>query len=326
MQSAVFSGRQSTFRWLVLSVVLCALLSVSLSCTSGYRPQIAARPSLNEADLSALAYESLANRAGVVIVIDPRYGRILKRVSRGTEVRFSASPFELAQLVTAYAALDAGIINAQSLQLCREQGRQINVSEALSHSCPSFFTELSRRITPEQFVRAAGVIGFIYYGAESPTWDQTLVRPVAADIPTELSADQFAALASRGEGMTAEDLHLAALAAALASGTTASERFAAYIMINAKAVAPPVVSFNRQALAVIQGGLRRAVDEGEARAAAHIEHRVAAKIGGRDGQAISISWVPAQDPQLALVVYLKDAVARDAAEVAGKFYEYWYRK
>jgi cell division protein FtsI/penicillin-binding protein 2 len=307
-----------------LSLIITSLFITA--CTPGYRPQIPARPAVSETDLSDMAYEALGQRAGVMILVDPRYGRVVKRVSRGTDVQFAAAPFELAQLVTAYAALEAGAITDRTTSECRETKRQIEVTEALAHSCPAFFAELSRRITHAQFVRAAGVIGFIYYGIESPTYDQTLIRPVTARIAAHSSAQAFTELAVKGAGMEARDLHFAQLAASLASGTTASERFAAYIMVSAKAAAPPVVSLNQQALAVIRRGLIRAVDEGEAKAAAQVGRKVAGKVGSGNGDALFISYAPADEPEIAVVVYLKEAVGRDAAEVAGKFYQYWFRK
>ncbi len=312
-------------RWCALGWILTSLF-IGSSCAAGYRPQVASRPVASETELSAMAYEALDNRAGTIIVVDPRYGRVLKRVSRGMDVQFTSSPFETAQIVTAYAALDAGLINDKTLLPCHEQGSRVEVTEALARPCPAFFTELSRKLTRAQFAKAAEVIGFTYYGIESPTFDQTRVRPVSAKIPEPLSGESFAALVVKGAEMEARDLHFAQMASSLASGATASERFAAYIMVNAQAAAPKVYSFNRPALAVVRRGLVKAVDEGDAKAAAQIDQKVAGKIGGGNGHALFISYAPANDPQVALVVYLNDAVSRDAAEVAGKFYQAWFSK
>lgn len=306
--------------WLLIFVVVGCI-----SCTPGYRPQIPSRPTLSETELSDMAYEAIGHRTGAIIVVDPRYGRVIKRVSRGTDAQFASSPFGLAQIVTAYAALEAGVIDDRTLLPCRQRG-QIDVTAALAHSCPEFFAELSRRITPAQFTRAAAVIGFTYFGIESPTYDQTLIRPIPARLPEQFTAEAFAALAVKGEGMEARELHFAQLASSLASGVTASERFAAYIMASARVVAPPVVPFNQRALSVVRRGLLKAVEEGEAGAAAHPAKKVAGKIGSGNGQAVFISYAPATDPEIALVVYLKDAAGQDAAEVAGKFYEFWFRQ
>jgi hypothetical protein len=298
----------------------CCLWLILVAC---YRPAPVVSPRLVKKDLGQIAYDALANRAGVVILIDPRYGHILRRVARGTDVQFSSSPFELAQIITAYAALDAGIINEKSLLPCDETGMQTDVVSALSRPCLAFFNELSRRLSLEAFARAADVIGFTYYGIDS-SQAITVVRPISAPMPAQASAESFAALATRGVGMQARDLHFAQLAASLASGATAAERFAVYIAKIARAPAPPMVSFNRQALAVIQRGLVKAVDEGEAKAAANIDHKVAGKMGSGEGRAIFVSYAPAKDPEICLVVYLKEGMGRDAAEVAGKFYQAYF--
>ncbi len=302
--------------------ISCCLWLILAAC---YRPAPVAPPRVVKKDLGQIAYDALINRAGVVILIDPRYGNILRRVARGTDVQFSSSPFEVAQIVTAYAALDGGIINEKSLLPCDETGAQTDIVRALSRPCPAFFTELSQRLSLAAFARAAEIIGFTYYGIDS-SQAITVVRPISAQMPARASAESFAALATRGVGMQARDLHFAQLAASLASGATAAERFAVYIARTTRAPAPPTVSFNRQALAVIQRGLVKAVDEGEAKAAAHIDHKIAGKMGSGEGGAIFVSYAPAKDPELCLVVYLKEGIGRDAAEVAGKFYQAYFGK
>ncbi len=307
--------------WLLMMLVA----GTCVSCTPGYRPQIPAPPTLSETELSDMAYEAIGHRTGAMIVVNPRDGRVIKRVSHGTDAQFVVSPFGLAQIVTAYAALEAGVIDDRTLLPCRQGGR-VDVATALAHSCPEFFAQLSRRITPAQFTRAAAVVGFTYFGIESPTYDQTLIRPVSAKLPDPFTTAALTALAVKGEGMEARELHFAQLASSLASGVTASERFAAYIMASARVVAPPVVPFNQHALAVVRRGLLKAVEEGEAGAAAHPGKQVAGRTGSGQGQAIFISYAPATDPEIALVVYLKDATGQEAAEVAGKFYEFWFRQ
>lgn len=298
----------------------CLLLAVSC-----YHPSAVPRPPAVEEAWSQAAYDALKDHAGVILIVEPRSGRLIKRVGRDSDVQFSSSPFEIAEIVTAYTALDAGLINERTLLACETSGAQTDVVSALAHSCHGFFAELSKRLTPAAFAQAASVVGFTYYGIESPNERASITRPIPARLPIEPSLAEFAALAARGDGMAANDLHFAQLVSSLASGTTAAERFAAYIASTARAPAPAAVSFNRQALAVVRRGLLKAVEEGDAKAAANLDYKVAGKIGGSAGQAIFISYAPANDPRVGLVVYLKDGVGRDAAEVAGKFYQAYFK-
>jgi cell division protein FtsI/penicillin-binding protein 2 len=276
------------------------------------------------AELAQLSYDALEDHAGVVIVVDPQYGNVLKRVSRGMDVRFASSPFETARVVTAYAALDAGIIREQTQFACDDGGEQVNVVEALSRPCPAFFAELSKRIKPAAYKRAAEMLGFSYYGSEERP-AALRMKPVPAKIPVNVSGDEFTALAVRGAGLEAEDLHFAQFASSLASGVTAAERLAHYLLTTSRGIVPPTVPLNRRALDAVQRGLVRAVDDGAAKAAANIDCKVAGAMGGDGKAAIFVSYAPADAPKVALVVYVKEAAPRDAAEVAGRFYRAYFK-
>ncbi|HYE74420.1 MAG TPA: penicillin-binding transpeptidase domain-containing protein [Blastocatellia bacterium] len=274
-------------------------------------------------DLGKLAYDSLENHAGVIIIVDPRYARILRRVSRGTDVRFSSNPFELTQVFTAYTALDAGIIREQTRLDCDSSGKQVAVVEALANSCPTFFAELSKRISPRAFKRSAERLGFTYYNIEARE-ASSRTKPVTIPIPTTLTAEAFQVMAAQGTGLTAEDLHFAQMASSWASGITANEILANYLLTTSQAVVPVTNPINRKAWSIVQRGLVNAVDYGAAKMAANIDHKVAGKMGGDGQTAIFISYAPANAPEIALVVYLKEAQPRDAAKVAGIFYRSYF--
>jgi len=312
-----------------LRIISCLLFSLSAALIAGaacYHPPAVQRLQTAKIDFGQLGYDALENHAGAVMVIDPQYGRIIRRVSRGADVQFSSSPFELAQVVTAYAALDKGLINERTLLPCNGAGEQTDLAGALAHPCPAFFAELSRRLTPAAFRSAAELIGFTYYGIESRKEGLSALRPFSAAIPAAVTGADFEALAARGVGMQASDLHFAQLVSSLASGATASERFAASAAASLQGVAPPATPLNRRALAALRRGLVQAVDEGSAKAAANIDHQVAGKMGSSESAAIFISYAPAEAPRIGLVVYLKEATGRDAAEVAGKFYRAYFAK
>jgi len=150
------------------------------------------------------------------------------------------------------------------------------------------------------------------------------VRPIASTIIPQPNPEEFAELASRGQGMHARELHFAGLVATLASGTTSYERFVAFVQRTAKAPAPPAAKLNVKALEAIRSGMTKSVDQGEASAAATLDEGVAA-IGGADGEnAILIAYAPDRSPRIALVVRLTTGSHRDAAEVAGKFLKNYF--
>ncbi|MEP7270602.1 MAG: hypothetical protein ABI882_03820 [Acidobacteriota bacterium] len=306
------------------SAFLSLLILLTVIGSSGcYRPGVATRPKV-DAGLGQLAYDALAPRSGTVIIIDPRTGRVLSRVGHSADLQFESPVFELAQLITAYAALSSGAINEKTVLPC--DGETINVVEAIGRDCHSFFRVLSEKTTLEAFARSAEALGFVYYGVENSADGSRTVRPIGVRLPTHLERGEFAELAAAGQVMLARDLHFVNLVTTLASGRTTAERFADYISTTARAPAPLMESLNAAALAIVKKGLTRAVESGELAGAATFSGIVAAKAGGSTGRAVLISYAPANNPDVCLVVSLPDGGRRAAADVAGRFYQTYFIK
>ncbi|MBL8205861.1 MAG: hypothetical protein JNM09_16625 [Blastocatellia bacterium] len=311
---------------LLRQLLTCGLL-LSLAFGLGcYRAPIAQRTLAPVLDYGQMGYDALGTHTGAVVILDPQYGRILKRVARGMDVQFTTSPFEVVQLVTAYAALDSGVITEQTKLKCNGSDELVDVTEALARPCPAFFAELSTKVPPTAFKRAAQVIGFTYYGTESVNASTTAMRPITAAIPVNISGADYAALTTRGVGMKANELHFAQLAISLASNTTTSERMATIIATTSQTITPPAIPINKQALETIRKGLVRSVEEGTAMAAGTRNGHVAGKVGSNDENALFISFAPADKPEIGLVVFLKAGTGTEAAQVAGRFYRAYFGK
>lgn len=305
---------------------ICGLLISFGLMVACYRAPIAQRSLAPVMDYGQMGYNALGDHVGAVVVVDPQYGRILKRVARGMDVQFTTSPFEVVQIVTAYAALDAGVITAQTKLKCNGSGEQVDVTEALARSCPAFFAELSHKVPPAAFKRAAQIIGFTYYGTETSSAMTTSMRPISAVIPVNVVGADYEALTTRGIGMRANDLHFAQMAISLASNTTTSERMSTIIMTTSQTITPPAIPINKQAMDVIKRGLVRAVDEGTAMAAGTSKEHIAGKVGNSDENALCLSFAPADKPEIGLIVYLKEGSSTEAAQVAGRFYRAYFSK
>ncbi|HEX4948177.1 MAG TPA: penicillin-binding transpeptidase domain-containing protein [Blastocatellia bacterium] len=291
-----------------------------------YRAPIAQRTLAPILDYGQLGYAALGAHTGAIVVLDPQYGRVLKRVARGMDVQFTTSPFEVVQVVTIYAALDSGVINAQTKLPCSNTDELADISEALARPCPAFFAELSKRVPPAAFKRAAQIIGFTYYGTESVNAMTTAMRPITAAIPTNLSGADYEALTTRGTGMKANELHFAQLAISLASNTTTSERMSTIIATTSQTISPPPIPVNKAALEVIRKGLVRSVAEGTAMAAGTVKTAIAGKAGSDEENALFVSFAPADKPEIGLVVFLKEGTSTQAAQVAGRFYRAYFGK
>ncbi len=305
---------------------LCGLLVSVVLMAACYRAPIAQRSLAPMMDYGQLGYDALGNHVGAVVVVDPQYGRVLKRVARGMDVQFSSSPFEVVQIVTAYAALDSGAITPQTKFRCNDIADQVDVTEALARPCPGFFAELSKKVSPVNFKRAAQIIGFTYYGTESVNPLTTAMRPISAVIPANVAGADYEALATRGAGMKANDLHFAQLAISLASNTTTSERMSTIITTTSQTITPPAIPINKQAMEIIKSGLIKAVNEGATMAAGTVKESVAGKVGSDEENALCVSFAPANKPEIGLIVFLKEGTSTEAAQVAGRFYRAYFGK
>lgn len=305
---------------------ICGLLISLALMAACYRAPIAQRSLAPVLDYGQMGFDALGNHIGAVVVVDPQYGRVLKRVARGMDAQFTTSPFEVVQIVTAYAALDAGVITAQTKLKCNATGEQVDVTEALARPCPAFFAELSHRVPPPAFKRAAQIIGFTYYGTEAINSITTAMRPISAAIPVNVSGADYEALATRGTGMKANDLHFAQMAISLASNTTTSERMSTLITTTSQTIVPPAIPINKQAMEVIKHGLVRAVEEGATMAAGTVKESVAGKVGSNEENALCVSFAPANKPEIGLIIYLKEGTSTEAAQVAGRFYRAYFSK
>lgn len=284
------------------------------------------RPGSKDDGLSQMAYNALAGRVGTVLVVDPTSGRIRNRIAHSTDVQFETSPFELAQIVTAYIGLDSRVIDERTLLPCEHKQSTIDVVDALAENCTSFFRALSRKTTAEAFARGAATLGFVYYGIEASTDQAQVVRPIPTRLPPAPGPDEFAELAAFGQAMIARDLHFANLVATISSGKTPAERFASYITTTARGPAPLTDKLNLTALAVIRRGLIKAVDAGDMSGAATSPAVVAAKAGSGRGSTVLITFAPASMPEIALVVRLAEGDQRAAADVAGRFFQAFFKR
>ncbi len=306
--------------------LLTTLAALAVTFAGCYRPGVATRPGGVDPAINELASNALSNRTGTVLVIDPRSGRILNRVANSADVQFETSPFGLTQIVTAYAALASGVITDKTLLPCDASGREVDIVQALADGCSSFFRALSQKIDLDRFSRSAETLGFVYYRIENVSEGSQVVRPIGAKLPTQRRPEEFAELAAEGQAMLARDLHFANLVTTLATGTTSAERFARYITTAARGPAPPSEPLNASALATIRRALVKAVDSGELAGAATFGGIVAAGAGEQAGRSILISFAPASQPDVCLVINLKEGGRRAAADVAGRFYQTYFKK
>jgi stage II sporulation protein D len=163
-----------------LLVVLVALLS---SCATQQSQPAAnstqSAPALSESELDGamqkVAEESLGEREGAVIVIDPQNGRLRAVANPRLAFEQTFPPGSAIKPFTALAALRAGVVNREYRHQCRTRYARddfeivcshpvskspFSLSQALAYSCNDFFARVSERLSEGAFNSTLGAFGF----------------------------------------------------------------------------------------------------------------------------------------------------------------------
>src|SRR5215813_3822388 len=123
-------------------------------------------PAISEGDLDAalqkIAAESLGEREGAVIVIDPQNGRLRAVVNPRLAFEQTFPPGSAIKPFTALAALRAGLIDREFRHRCQKRyasddfeivcshpvsNSPFSLSQALAYSCNDFFAHVGERLS-----------------------------------------------------------------------------------------------------------------------------------------------------------------------------------
>ncbi|MGE0129685.1 MAG: SpoIID/LytB domain-containing protein [Blastocatellales bacterium] len=161
-------------------VVFIALLA---SCAT-HQAQSAANstqslPTLSESELDEalqkIASESLGQREGAIIIIDPQNGRLRAVVNPRLAFEQAFPPGSAIKPFTALAALRAGLIDREFRNQCRTRYARddfeivcshpvskspFNLPQALAYSCNNFFARVGERLSEGAFNSTLGAFGF----------------------------------------------------------------------------------------------------------------------------------------------------------------------
>ncbi len=134
---------------------------------------------INESDidhvLQKVAVESLGEREGAVLVINPQNGRLRAVVNPRVAFEQAFPPGSAIKPFTALAALRAGLIDREFRHQCRARYARddfeivcshpasdspFNLAQALGYSCNHFFARVGERLSEGAFTSTLGAFGF----------------------------------------------------------------------------------------------------------------------------------------------------------------------
>ena len=291
-------------------VALCACLVLSRVLRGG--PTQPQTQRLSEADvrLQAAANSALGQREGAIVILDPQSGHVRAVVNPEIAFDHALPPGSAIKPFTALAALQTGIINHDTRMRCPQKSKREDVvdscshppnlepftaAEALAHSCNHYFTSVGERLDEERF--SSLLIDF--------------------GLGQMLARGRWQPESAVGEGafLQVTPIQLAKAYADLFNGQ---------------------IQVNERDRAILIEGMRGAVEFGTAKKAelAALPSFVIGKTGTStplqgfrpQGWFVGLAFAPdaktkPSNPQLVVVVYLKNAHGSDAAEIARPIFE-----
>jgi cell division protein FtsI/penicillin-binding protein 2 len=262
------------------------------------------------------AIEALGDRAGAVLVLDPRTGRILAAVNQDWVFRRGFAPASTIKLVTAVAALDAGAFDPAARVAA--QGKRVNLDQAIAYSNTEYFQRIGERVGLERFLGVARAFG---YGEATGT---NYVGEYAGLLPAAADPNVF----GTGASIEVTLAQLASAVSAIANGgdlvsprVPRGEEFAPFVPVVRRHV-----DIAPEMLRRLLPGMIGTVKYGTGVKAADSQFVVAGKTGSAEGPegntGLFVSFAPAKSPNLAVVVVTRGSKTwgADAAAVAGYIY------
>jgi cell division protein FtsI/penicillin-binding protein 2 len=258
---------------------------------------------------------AMSGRRGAAVVLDIHANRVLAAYHLKVAARRVAHPGSSIKPFTLLALLQEGQVDARTAIMCQRPltiaghrldcthpptSEPLNPATALAYSCNFYFTTVATRLTPAQLRESLVRAGFSSLTGLAPKEASGTVEPARSTEELQLEAI--------GEwGISVTPLELLRAYRDLALSVTAKPE--------------------GQLAPLLAEGLQGSVAYGMARAA---QPAAPLKVAGKTGTALAdegpwthgwfAGYAPAENPQIALVVFLENAHGSDAAAVAREIF------
>lgn len=262
-----------------------------------------------------VALNALGGRAGTVVVMNPKSGRVYTIVNQDWGARRAFKPCSVVKLVTGLAGLSENLVVSAGSATIGGKPAPYTFSRALAGSHNGFFENLGAEV---------GAAGLLRYARDLGLGQRTginLAGESAGRVPAGVASVRQ--LSSHGKDLLVTPLQLAALVSAIANGgSLLTPQFGS----DAPRVRRRLNAVSLASLREMLPGLAGAVQLGTGRAAYDPANRVAGKTGtctDQDGWlGIFASFAPVANPRLSVVVLLRGQGANGgaAAAIAGSIY------
>lgn len=280
-------------------------------------------PTGEDLEVRRVAVEALGERAGSVVVMDPKNGRVYSVVNQEWALRRGNVPCSTIKLVTGLAGLADSVIDPVQTVNISDGSYRLDLTDSLAYSNNAYFQKVG------------GYVGFermMGYAREFGLGEKTGINhpnESAGRLPMFKSGYAVNHMSSHGDDVEVTTAQLANMASAIGNGGT-------LLVPHLPRTPQESVRFKtevRRRLNVPQEHLQRllpgmigAVTYGTGRSANDPTQTIAGKTGTCTGQGSKVglftSFGPVHDARLAVAVITRGSGerGRTAATVAGKIY------
>lgn len=274
-----------------------------------------------DADVRRAAINALGARAGAVVVMDARTGRVYAVVNQEWALRRGWQPASTMKLVTALAGIESKSFDPSARVRVADRAWRLNLTEALAISDNDYFKALGERVGAEKLA---------LYAREMGLGEQTGINyegETAGRVPDAAAVRSAGRLGVAGEGVEVTPMQLATLVAAVANG---GMLLTPQVSRKGEELTPLVrrrIDVSQETLARVVAGMTAAVERGTGTAAKGAAPKLAAKTGSFAAKDASLgifaSFAPADDPHFVVVVLTRghDESGPAVAAVAGAIYK-----
>jgi membrane peptidoglycan carboxypeptidase len=271
------------------------------------------------------AVAALGHRAGTVVVMDPKSGRVYTIVNQEWALRKGFKPCSTIKLMTGLAGLTEKVIDPVQTVSVSDRRYSIDLTDALAYSNNGYFQNVGGRVGFERLITYARELGLgertgINHANESP-----------GRVPLFKTGYAVNHMCSHGDDFEVTPIQLANLVSAIGNGGNllvphlprTPQEDAQF-----KRVVRRKLNIPQEALQRLVPGMIGSVNYGSGKKAFDPLQTIAGKTGtciGSDRTWLGLftSYAPVQNPQLAVVVIAKGSDGRGhvPAYVAGQIYK-----
>ncbi|MEO6393556.1 MAG: penicillin-binding transpeptidase domain-containing protein, partial [Pyrinomonadaceae bacterium] len=163
-------------------------------------------------EIRRIAIQALGNKAGSVVVMDPRSGRVFTVVNQDWALRKGYKPCSTIKLVTGMAGLSEHVIDNGDTVNIADRNYRLDLTDSLAYSNNGYFQNVGGQVGFERMVKYARQLGL----GEPTGINQP--NESAGRVPLFKSGYAVNHMSSHGDDFEVTPIQLATLVSAMANG------------------------------------------------------------------------------------------------------------